>query len=276
MLLAEGDLDAARSRFLDQMRIGLTTDTADLPFPATALLRLGIARGTAAAALAETAEAVAAWEANGLWPLGVRALPALTEALLAAGRREEAAGAVARYESGLRGLDAPLAVPALEHARGHLAAGTGRWPEAVAHFTAAAAGYELLPAAYEAAQAREQAAACLFEAGDDTAGSALKAVLAEYERLEARWDLDRATQLGRLHGLRTGRRRGSGDPERGLTARQWEVARLVATGLTNQQIARELFLSAKTVDKHLSAAMQKFGARSRTELARHLERPLPD
>ncbi|WP_327109304.1 AAA family ATPase [Nonomuraea glycinis] len=276
LLLAEGDLDAARSRFLDQMRIGLTTDTADLPFPATALLRLGIARGTAPAALAETAEAVAAWEANGLWPLGVRALPALTEALLAAGRREEAAGAVARYESGLRGLDAPLAVPALEHARGHLAAGTGRWPEAVAHFTAAAAGYELLPAAYEAAQAREQVAACLFEAGDDTAGSALKAVLAEYERMEARWDLDRATQLGRLHGLRTGRRRGSGGPERGLTARQWEVARLVATGLTNQQIARELFLSAKTVDKHLSAAMQKFGARSRTELARHLERPLPD
>ena len=50
----------------------------------------------------------------------------------------------------------------------------------------------------------------------------------------------------------------------------------MATGLTNQQIARELFLSAKTVDKHLSAAMQKFGARSRTELARHLERPLPD
>src|SRR5688500_20297461 len=48
------------------------------------------------------------------------------------------------------------------------------------------------------------------------------------------------------------------------------VARLAAEGLTNQEIARELFLSPKTVDKHVSAAMRKVGARSRTELARHL------
>ncbi|WP_336212321.1 helix-turn-helix transcriptional regulator [Nonomuraea sp. LPB2021202275-12-8] len=286
LLLAEGELDLARSRFLDGMRIGLTTDVADLPFAVTALLRLGIARGTAVAALAETAEAVAAWEKHGLWPLGVRALPALTEALRAAGRQEEAAGVVARYESRLRGLVAPLAAPALEHARGHLAASAGRWREAVGHFTGAAAGYERLPAAYEAAQASEQAAACLFEAGDDTAEQALKDVLAAYERLGARWDLDRAIWLGRRHGLRAGsaRRRGAdgggdggdGGAGRGLTARQREVARLAATGLTNQQIARELFLSTKTVDKHLSAAMQKFGARSRTELARQLERPPED
>ncbi|MFC7584988.1 response regulator transcription factor [Nonomuraea antimicrobica] len=57
-----------------------------------------------------------------------------------------------------------------------------------------------------------------------------------------------------------------------LSARQEQVARLAAEGLTNQQIARELFLSPKTVDKHVSAAMRKVGARSRTELARHFPR----
>ncbi|MEV4189122.1 helix-turn-helix transcriptional regulator, partial [Streptosporangium canum] len=58
-----------------------------------------------------------------------------------------------------------------------------------------------------------------------------------------------------------------------LSARQQQVARLAAAGLTNQEIAREMFLSPKTVDKHLGAAMRKFGARSRTELARHLDHP---
>lgn len=52
-----------------------------------------------------------------------------------------------------------------------------------------------------------------------------------------------------------------------MSSRQEQVARLAATGLTNQEIAKEMFLSPKTVDKHLSAAMRKVGARSRTELA---------
>ena len=51
----------------------------------------------------------------------------------------------------------------------------------------------------------------------------------------------------------------------GLTARQVEVLRLVAEGLTNVEIAARLFVSPKTVDHHVSALLGKLNAASRTE-----------
>jgi DNA-binding CsgD family transcriptional regulator len=51
----------------------------------------------------------------------------------------------------------------------------------------------------------------------------------------------------------------------GLTARQVDVLRLVAQGLRNAEIAQELVLSERTVDHHVTAILQKLGARSRTE-----------
>jgi DNA-binding CsgD family transcriptional regulator len=53
----------------------------------------------------------------------------------------------------------------------------------------------------------------------------------------------------------------------GLTAREREVAGLVAQGLTNQQIARRLFVGVDTVKKHLTRALAKTRATSRTQLA---------
>ncbi|NUP65433.1 MAG: response regulator transcription factor, partial [Nonomuraea sp.] len=91
-----------------------------------------------------------------------------------------------------------------------------------------------------------------------------------YADLGARWDLDRATGLGRRWGVRPATQSAPAQAGHALSARQEQVARLAAEGLTNQEIARELFLSPKTVDKHVSAAMRKVGARSRTELARHV------
>jgi DNA-binding CsgD family transcriptional regulator len=52
-----------------------------------------------------------------------------------------------------------------------------------------------------------------------------------------------------------------------LTAREWAVAQLVATGLTNRQIAAELFLSPKTVGTHVEHVLAKLGARRRAEIA---------
>ncbi len=52
-----------------------------------------------------------------------------------------------------------------------------------------------------------------------------------------------------------------------LTPRESEIAELVATGLTNAQIARRLFLSERTVENHISRAMLKVGVASRTGLA---------
>jgi DNA-binding NarL/FixJ family response regulator len=50
----------------------------------------------------------------------------------------------------------------------------------------------------------------------------------------------------------------------GLTAREVEVLRLVATGQSNAQIATALVLSEKTVARHLSNIFSKLGVGSRT------------
>jgi DNA-binding NarL/FixJ family response regulator len=52
-----------------------------------------------------------------------------------------------------------------------------------------------------------------------------------------------------------------------LTDRQRDVAELVAQGLSNEEIARRLFLSLATVKSHLTASMRRLGVRSRTQLA---------
>ena len=54
----------------------------------------------------------------------------------------------------------------------------------------------------------------------------------------------------------------------GLTAREVEVLRLAARGLTNAQIAQELFLSPRTVNAHLNSIYQKLGVSSRTTATR--------
>ena len=52
-----------------------------------------------------------------------------------------------------------------------------------------------------------------------------------------------------------------------LTARQVEVVGLLAAGLTNGEIAQELVISPKTAGHHVSAILDKLGARSRLEAA---------
>ncbi len=52
-------------------------------------------------------------------------------------------------------------------------------------------------------------------------------------------------------------------PAGGLTARELEVLRLVATGRTNRSIAADLFLSEKTVARHVSNIFSKLGVSSR-------------
>jgi DNA-binding NarL/FixJ family response regulator len=55
--------------------------------------------------------------------------------------------------------------------------------------------------------------------------------------------------------------------EAGLTDREREVLELLTAGATNPEIADRLFLSRKTVERHVSNVLAKLGARNRAELA---------
>ena len=54
----------------------------------------------------------------------------------------------------------------------------------------------------------------------------------------------------------------------GLSAREVDVLRLVATGLTNAEVADKLFLSSRTVDWHMGSIYRKLGIHSRAEATR--------
>ena len=56
-------------------------------------------------------------------------------------------------------------------------------------------------------------------------------------------------------------------PRQTLTRREAEVAALAARGLTNRDIAAQLFLSVRTVEVHVDHILTKLGFRTRTQLA---------
>ena len=58
---------------------------------------------------------------------------------------------------------------------------------------------------------------------------------------------------------------------RGLTAREAEVLALVGRGLTNGEIATELFISTKTASVHVSNILRKLGLKSRIQAAAHAQ-----
>ena len=65
-------------------------------------------------------------------------------------------------------------------------------------------------------------------------------------------------------------RDGTDGPLGPLTAREREIALLVADGRTNREVAEQLVLSAKTIEAHLRNIYAKLGVRSRVELARRV------
>jgi non-specific serine/threonine protein kinase len=110
-----------------------------------------------------------------------------------------------------------------------------------------------------------------FGMGHERAAMALRAALGE-RAFEAACEegaalgFDRAVAIGARVGLPM-RSRG---PSSELTAREREVAELVAAGLTNPQIAAKLFLGTRTVQTHLRSIMNKLGVNNRTQVAAHI------
>jgi DNA-binding NarL/FixJ family response regulator len=63
--------------------------------------------------------------------------------------------------------------------------------------------------------------------------------------------------------------RGETTPEDPLSPRELEVVKLIAEGLTSEEIAEQLFISKKTVDRHRANMLEKLGMRNRVELTRY-------
>ncbi len=92
----------------------------------------------------------------------------------------------------------------------------------------------------------------------------LNAALEVFERLRARPWIDHASTELRATG-QTKPRAGDNVMDR-LTAQEFEIVSLAASGLTNKQIAERLFLSHRTVSGHLHRAFPKLGVTTRAAL----------
>ncbi|CNF68526.1 regulatory protein [Mycobacterium tuberculosis] len=122
------------------------------------------------------------------------------------------------------------------------------------------------------ASAAEDAGRALGLSGDPGARDLLDTALALYEESGAARDAARVRRGLRLLGARPARRpRNPSDEARwGLTAAEVKVARLVAQGATNRQVAEQLFLSRHTVNTHVRHIFTKWGINSRVDLARRV------
>ncbi|CCH33544.1 LuxR C-terminal-related transcriptional regulator [Actinosynnema sp. NPDC047251] len=132
----------------------------------------------------------------------------------------------------------------------------------------AAAGRHRHP--WARANANEDLAAVLAESGrTDRADAALTAALRIFDRMGADAEAARLRRRTDAPPPSGGTAPGtSGEDWRRLSEPERDLARLVGAGLTNRQVARQLFLSPHTVNYHLRGIFKKLGICSRVELAR--------
>ena len=119
---------------------------------------------------------------------------------------------------------------------------------------------------YDTARSRWRLAEALAESGDrDEAQRQWQLAAAAADSLGAARLRAALADLGRR--ARLGDRAVRGGPLGILTSRELEVLTCLAAGLSNKEIAAELFISGKTVSVHVSNILAKLGAASRTEAA---------
>ena len=240
-----GDLAAAEEAFRRTHELGMD------PQPGLALLRH--AQGRPDPAVTALRLAIDADPGDGL--RRARLLAAVIEIALDAGRTET----VHETLEELDGLSAALDAPAI-HA---LAAAAHGWveltedaiPEALGSFRRAMSTWQDIGLPYETAQARLGYGVALRAAGDeDGATLELEAAKAAFEHLGAAPDAAKAAAaLGDDDALPAG-----------LSVRETEVLREVASGKTNREIAASLVISEHTVARHLQNIFAKTGVSSRS------------
>jgi ATP/maltotriose-dependent transcriptional regulator MalT len=263
--LAEGDVGGAR-RSLEALVADFHGALPVLSWIAAALARIRLAEGDPEGAVREATTALDPIARKQAWMWAADVALVAVEALLAAGRRGDALKLTSRFAHGLPGLDAPAACAALAACRGLLAEADGQHQRAARILLAADRAWLALPRPYEAARARERAGCCLLATGSERGRDVLVEAMDAFRALGATWDAARVRSALRGHGVIPPNRRGRKGYGDQLSPREAEVARLAATGVSNREIATQLFVSRRTVEKHLTAAMAKLGVTARTEL----------
>jgi DNA-binding NarL/FixJ family response regulator len=245
LLRLRGEYDAAEESYREASKHGRE------PQPGLALLRLAQGKPETAAAAIDHAVTGARD------PMArARYLPAAVEIRLAVGDHDGAAAAARDLAAIAAGAQSAILDAMAAHARGALQLAAGAAGDALQPLRAAFTTWLDVGAPYIAARIRVAIADALHVLGDED-GAAL-------ERDAARAvfaDLGAAPDLARVEATATAP--AASETRFGLTAREFEVLRLIASGRTNAAIARELFLSVKTVDRHVSNIFTKLDVPTR-------------
>lgn len=220
--------------------------------PEPGLVRLRVAQGRLDTAVA-TIRRLLGEEHSGLDRAEV--LVVGVEVMVAAGDLATARAACEKLTRLEATGDSPLLAAFTARATGTVLLAAGRAGEAVDVLRRGWRTWQELRLPYDAARTRVLIGRCLRELGDeDSALMELDAARSTFERLGAVPDLRAVDALAP----------GPSASRDGLTPREVEVIRLVASGRTNRVVADELFLSEKTVARHLSNIYLKLDISSRT------------
>jgi DNA-binding CsgD family transcriptional regulator len=260
-----GDWDAARSALHHAESAAQDYEVMRIP---TALARAAVAEARAddeavvRALTPLTVNGLAdAVHEPGYWPW----VDTLASALVGAGRPAEADALLRPHEERAARLGSRSVSARLGRARGRLLAATNDLAGARRSFDAALEALEGLPLRVDRARTTFAYGQVLRRAGKRREADALISTARdEYDTLGATTYVarcDRELKAGGVHAVRVDRA-----PE-DLTPQEQAVTDLVVQGLSNREVAAQLFLSPKTVQYHLTRVFAKLGVRSRTELA---------
>ena len=220
------------------------------PQPGLALLRLAQGRTDAACAAMRRLTSATSDRLR-----RARLLPAHLEIMLAIGDVEDARCARDELRELAHAFDTDVLRAVVAQADGAIALAEGHAHAALDPLRCAFELWERLEAPYEAARVRVLIGhACRALGDDEAAGLEHQAARSVFERLGAQPD------LARLDAPKTPAQAGSTP----LTARELQVLRLISTGRTNKEIADELCLSERTIDRHVTNILTKLDVRSRT------------
>lgn len=219
------------------------------PQPGLALLRL--AQGDSAAAAAGIRRAL---QQEVDVAARSRILGPAVEVLLAAHELPAASAAAAELSRIAAGSGSPCLEAMTDHAQGILLLAEGNAAGALAGLRRAREIWHSLEMPYETARARVAIGRCCRELGDDEGATLQFDTAAKtFQALGASRD---AAQVAKLRGEKS---RDDGP----LSARELEVLRLLAQGKTNRTIGDALFISEKTVARHVSNIYVKLGVSTR-------------